>query len=393
MLLRYIAAVVSLALGLLAVSDEVPGRWAQGGWDRTFGGPKDDHGYSVRQTSDGGFILVGETKSFGAGDFDLWLIKTDAKGNMVWNRTFGGEDWDYGYSVQQTSDGGFILLGGTRSFGVGGWDLWLIKTDGEGHMLWQRTFGGEGDDGGVSVQQTSDGGFILLGVTEPPLGGYDFWLIKTDAEGNMLWNRTFNNNRWDYGFSVQQTSDGGFILLGFTGSILCDEGSDLWLIKTDGEGNMLWNRTFGGNDCDYGYSVQQTSDGGFILAGQTGSFGAGKSELWLIKTDGEGKMLWNRTFGGSGSDGGASVQQTSDGGFILLGETESFGVGGPDFWLIKTDTEGNMVWNRTFGGSAGDYGSSVQQTSDGGFILLGQTNSFGAGGYDFWLIKTDAEGR
>ncbi len=258
---------------------------------------------------------------------------------------------------------------------------------------WERTFGGNKEDVGISVQQTSDGGFILLGVTESfGAGGGDFWLIKTDAEGKMLWEHTFGGEDWDYGFSVQQTSDGGFILLGGTYSFGAGD-SDFWLIKTDAEGKLLWEHTFGGEDWDYGFSVQQTSDGGFVLLGETKSFGAGDSDFWLIKTDAEGKMLWERTFGGRDGDGGISVQQTSDGGFILLGGTESFGAGDGDFWLIKTDAEGKLLWERTFGGSKWDYGISVQQTSDGGFILLGETKSFGAGDGDFWLIKTDAEGR
>lgn len=178
MLLKYVAAGLSVVLGVLALAV------GNGGGERTFGGDKNDIGYSVQQTSDGGFILLGGTESFGAGDYDFWLIKTDAEGKMLWQRTFGGDDWDVGISVEQTSDGGFILLGYTSSFGAGKSDFWLIKTDAEGKMLWQRTFGGNDWDWGWSVQQTSDGGFILLGETKSfGAGGSDFWLIKTDAEG------------------------------------------------------------------------------------------------------------------------------------------------------------------------------------------------------------------
>jgi hypothetical protein len=305
-----------------------------------------------------------------------------------WFKTFGGSEDDSGSSVQQTSDGGFILVGDTWSFGAGEADVWLIKTDASGNKLWEKTFGGIRDDRGHSVQQTSDGGFILLGWTESfDAREADVWLIKTDASGNIEWDRTFGGSDRDKGSSVQQTSDGGFILVGYTESFGAGW-ADVWLIKTDADGNKLWDRTFGGSGLDSGSSVQQTSDGGFILVGYTTSFGAGGFDVWLIKTDADGNKLWEKTFGGSGRDWGSSVQQTSDGGFILVGYTTSFGAG--DVWLIKTDANGNKQWDRTFGGSDWDEGWSVQQTSDGGFIIVGWTWSFGAG--DVWLIKTDANG-
>jgi hypothetical protein len=346
----------------------------------------DDSGSSVQQTSDGGFILVGTTTSFGAGGFDVWLIKTDADGNKLWEKTFGGIRDDRGHSVQQTSDGGFILLGWTESFDAREADVWLIKTDASGNIEWDRTFGGSDRDKGSSVQQTSDGGFILVGYTESFGAGWaDVWLIKTDADGNKLWEKTFGGSGLDSGSSVQQTSDGGFIIVGYTTSFGAG-GFDVWLIKTDADGNKLWEKTFGGSRRDWGSSVQQTSDGGFIIVGYTTSFGAG--DVWLIKTDANGNKQWDRTFGGSDWDEGWSVQQTSDGGFIIVGWTWSFGAGGPDVWLIKTDANGNKQWDRTFGGSDWDWGFSVQQTSDGGFIIVGSTESFGAGEGDVLLIKS-----
>jgi hypothetical protein len=251
-------------------------------WVKTFGGSEDDSGSSVQQTSDGGFILVGYTASFGAGD--VWLIKTDANGNKLWDRTFGGRGPDWGWSVQQTRDGGFILVGSTASFGAGEGDVWLIKTDASGNIEWDRTFGGSNRDKGYSVQQTRDGGFILVGTTASfGAGGADVWLIKTDADGNKLWDRTFGGSGWDEGSSVQQTSDGGFIIVGSTESLGAGW-ADVWLIKTDADGNKLWDRTFGGSMVDRGYSVQQTSDGGFIIVGATTSFGAGDYDVLLIKS-------------------------------------------------------------------------------------------------------------
>jgi hypothetical protein len=204
-------------------------------------------------------------------------------------------------------------------------------------------------------------------------------------DGNKLWEKTFGGSGLDWGSSVQQTRDGGFILVGTTTSF---GAGDVWLIKTDANGNKQWEKTFGGSNVDSGWSVQQTSDGGFIIVGNTASFGARWGDVWLIKTDADGNKLWDRTFGGSDWDWGFSVQQTSDGGFILVGETTSFGAGEADVWLIKTDADGNKLWDRTFGGSDWDWGFSVQQTSDGGFIIVGATRSFGAGDYDVLLIKS-----
>jgi hypothetical protein len=356
---------------------------------KTYGGTSYDRAYSVQQTSDGGYIVAGGTWSFGAGNYDIFLIKTDASGNVQWAKTYGGTSGDGAYSVQQTSDGGYILAGGTYSFGAGRTDIILIKTDANGNIGWAKTYGGTYDDGASSVQQTSDGGYILAGYTESfGAGGSDIILIKTDANGNIVWAKTYGGTGFDIASSVQQTSDGGYIVAGYTTSF---GAGGAFLVKTDANGNIQWAKTYGVIDSDLASSVQQTSDGGYILAGLTYSSGAGwYADIFLIKTDANGNIQWAKTYGGTNDDWAYSVQQTSDGGYIVAGRTESFGAGYDDIFLIKTDANGNIIWAKTYGGIYGDWASSVQQTSDGGYIVAGSTSSFGVGGA--FLVKTDANG-
>jgi len=360
-------------------------------WTRTYGGSSDDIAYSVQQTADGGYVMAGLTWSFGAGGYDFYLVKTNSQGDSLWNRTFGGSSYDVCQSVQQTSDGGFILGGYTDSYGAGDYDFYLVKTNGEGDSLWSRTFGGSDLDECQSVQQTSDGGYILGGHTASyGAGNYDFYLVKTNSQGDTLWTRTYGGSGYDAANSVQQTADGGYVLGGHTWSYGAGY-NDFYLVKTNSLGDSLWSRTFGGSSHDVCYSVQQTGDGGYILGGYTGSYGVGSYDFWLLKTDSQGDSLWSRTFGGSDWDECQSVQQTGDGGYILGGGTASYGTGDGDFWLVKTNSQGDSLWSRTFGGSSRDYCRSVQQIGDGGYVLGGHTGSYGAGYADFWLVKTGAE--
>ena len=311
-----------------------------------------------------------------------------AQPNAIWIRTFGGINSDYGRSIQQVFNDGYIIIGTTASFGDNN-DVWLIKTDVQGNKEWDKTFGGSNDDFGSCIQQTIDGGYIIVGWTNSFGGGNnDAWLIKTDVQGNKEWDKTFGGNDTDIGYSVQQTIDGGYIITGWTRSFGLGN-NDVWLIKTDVQGNEEWNKPLGGNLFERGYSVQHPIDGGYIIAGWTNSFGDGNYDVWLIKTDTEGNEEWNKLFGGSDSDRGYSVQQTIDGGYIITGETKSFGNGESDLWLIKTDAEGNEEWNKLFGGSDSDRGYSVQQTENAEYVITGWTKSFGNGNNDSWLIKVE----
>jgi len=367
---------------------------AQTSWWRTYGGPSDDYGTSAQPTSDGGYVITGFTGSFGPGGPNVWLIKTDASGDTLWTRTYGGTNYDYGNSVQPTSDGGYIVAGYTNTLGPGRVDVYLINTNATGDTLWTRTYGGTNEDEGWSVQQSSDGGYVIAGVTYSfGAGGGDVYLVKTNASGDTLWTRTYGGTHDDCGYSVQQTVDGGYIIAGMTNSSGAGPyDHDVYLIKTNASGDTLWTRSYGDTNYDVGYSVQQTSDGGYIVAGRTTSFGAGYGDVYLIRTNASGDTVWTRTYGGTDDDLGHSVQQTTDGGYIIAGETYSFGAGSRDAYLIKTNASGDTLWTRTDGGTDEDRGSSVEQTTDGGYIIAGFTESFGSGGSDVYLVKTDADG-
>jgi len=376
------------------------GQGTEAPFGKTFGGSGYDSGCSVQQTSDGGYILFGYTYSSITGTSDMYLVKTDSTKTIVWEKNFGGTENDSGFSVQQTTDGGYILLGETYSPDTDSNDMYLVKTDSTGTTEWEKTFGGTDTEWGNSVCQTTDGGYILFGTTEYDYnndGSADMYLVKTDSSGTKVWEKTFGGTGYDSGFSVEQTTDGGYIMLGYTYSYGTG-GTDMYLVKTDANGNETWSKTFGGYGYDEGFSVAQTADGGYILLGEIDSYdAAGGGDMYLVKTDADGNETWSKNFGGDNYEWGFSVQQTTDGGYILLGTVAYYdSVTGSsdsyDMYIVKADADGNETWSKTFGGSENECGVSVQQTTDGGYILLGDTFSYGEGSSDMYLVKTDADG-
>jgi len=303
-----------------------------------------------------------------------------------WNKTYGGTGDDRVPSVIQTSDKGYAMAGRTKSYGAGSDDFWLVKTDSFGNAQWNKTYGGTGGDIAWSVIQTGDGGYAIAGWN-----GANALLVKTDSSGNMQWNKTYGGLGSDVAWSVIQTGDGGYAIGGETSSY--GAGSvDSWLIKTDSSGNAQWNKTYGGTNLDTCRSLIKTSDGGYALVGYTNSYGAGNLDFWLVKTDSSGNAQWNKTYGGTNYDIACSVVQTIGGGYAIAGYTNSYGVGSDDFWLVKTDSAGNAQWNKTYGGAGYDDAWSVIQTIDEGYALTGYTDSYGAGSTDVWLVKTNSIG-
>ncbi len=361
-------------------------------WTRTYGGGGYECANSVQQTADGGYVVAGGTESFGAGGRDVYLVRTSSQGDTLWTRTYGGTGDDYAFSVQQTADGGYIVAGSTYSFGAARGDFYLVKTDSLGDTLWTRAYGESyNDEWAYCVQQTAEGGYIVAGyICFFDATSCDFYLVKTNSQGDTLWTRIHGGRDYDEARSIQQTADGGYIVAGTTQSF--GMGSwDFYLVKTDSQGDTLWTRTFGGSREDWAQSVQQTADGGYVVAGFTWTFTVNYHDFFLVKTDDEGNGLWTRTFGGRGQDWAYSVQQTADGGYVVAGTTESFGAGGRDVYLVRTSSQGDTLWTRTYGGIGDDWGNSVQQTADGGYIVVGLTAPVGADSCDVYIVKTGPE--
>ncbi len=316
-------------------------------------------------------------------------LNSEAFSQVVFQKAFTGtSNIGLGYYVSSTNDYGYIIAGATNQFGVGGYDAYLIKTDNLGDTLWTKTFGTIGNEGFYYIQQTNDLGYIATGYTNS-IGNTDVLLVKTDSLGNLLWSKSYGgSSNMEQSYGVQQTYDNGYIIEGFSKTFGAGQ-DDVYIIKTDSIGNLLWSKTFGGTNFDGKSAVKQTSDGGFILAGSTMSYGVGQNDVYLIKIDIFGNLIWSKTFGGNGNEGAAEILITSDGGFILAGNTNSYGAGDSDKYIIKTDSLGNLVWSKTYGSSGFDTNHSICQTNDGGYVMTGSTTSFGAVDFDIYFIKID----
>ena len=354
-------------------------------WVQTFGGTGNDGASSLLQTTDGGFALAGWTNSYGTGDNDMWLVKTDAKGAVQWTQTYGGIGSEWSRDFLQTTDGGFALVGVTSYSNSFDSDILLLKTDVSGIIQWNRTYGGRSADEAYALVQTRDGGFALAGwTTSYGAGTSDMWLVKTDDNGMLQWNQTYGGTDDDGAYTLLQTTDEGFVLAGSTDSYGGDA-SDIWLVKTDASGVVQWTQTYGGNESDYALDLIQTADKEFVLVGVT-FYSNSDIDMVLLKTDENGVVQWNQTYNRPEKDIIYAISKTFDGGFALAGNTNSFGTN--DMWLAKTDANGVVQWHQTFGETGSDYAYSLLQTLDEGFVLAGSTTSFGAGGEDIWLVKT-----
>ncbi len=357
-------------------------------FQKHYGGIADDYGNRVLQTDDGGYLVAGIPGSYGAGGNDIYFIKTNEYGDTLWTKTYGGIGWDAPHDIKKTLNNCYIIAGETSSFGDGASDAFLMKIDSIGDSLWFKTYGGINDDGANSVDVCNDNSFIIVGATMSfGTGTGSIYLIKTDDTGDTLWTKTFGGTAFNTGYSVLQTLDGGYILSGFDMS----EDKNMVIIKTNANGGMVWEKKYkfsGG--LSYGTTIIKTVDGGYAIIG-TQIDSTNLTDIKLLKVDANGDSLFAHTYGGINNEAGYGLIQTNDDGFVIAGLTESYGAGGKDVYLIKTDENGIEQWTKTFGNTGADWGCFVQQTIDNGYIIAGYTNSFGSN-YDIYLIKTDENG-
>ncbi|UCC78257.1 MAG: hypothetical protein JSW64_08180 [Candidatus Zixiibacteriota bacterium] len=373
----YLTVVMSFIPALLFA--QIPGDTI---WTHNYGLSQIDVGEAVRQTSDGGFILGGMGVIPNYHLYDFLLVKTDASGNESWSRYYGGPYVEWGKDVQQTNDGGYIVAGYT-SLVPNEFDAWLLKTDANGDTMWAGIFGGNYNDYGYSVEQTSDGGYILVGAKQGNQGYYNAYLVKTYANGNLNWDEEYGGNRDDeFGYCVTQTSDGGFILVGKTNA---PGNQDIYVVKTNFTGGVEWDNTFGGSSDDEAWSVIENSDGDFVIGGLTFSFGGGM-RAYVLKVSPTGSLIWQRNYGITSSQRAAEIAQTIDGGYAIFGGKGPYPTN--DFYVIRADSQGTVIWERTYGRTdRAEYGWGGCIADDTVFVAVGESNAFSDSlKYDVWLL-------
>ncbi|OGF58631.1 MAG: hypothetical protein A2Y62_02570 [Candidatus Fischerbacteria bacterium RBG_13_37_8] len=353
--------------------------FAQLTWAHTYGGNNIEIATAILQTNDSGYIAAGYTNSFSAGSYDVWIFKLDASGAIVWQKTFGGSDADYAYSIQQTNDNCYIIAATTLSFGVSKLSTWVLKIDSAGNIIWQKIYSGSIIFAAKSIQQTSDDGYILAGYAEYQMYVSDIWILKLDSSGNIIWQNIYGTQYEDYGYNIKQTSDGGFIVAGTSHNLT-------WLLKLDNTGNVSWQRRFSFSPLNSLSEIIETNDGGYIATGFYNGTYSKNDDIWIVKLTCVGMIEWEKIFGGTGSDYGTSILQTINGEYIVAGSASSFGAGGYDICIMKIDQSGSIIWQKTYGWSSFENAYSIQETNDSGFVIAGRT------GTESVIIKIDSNG-
>ena len=353
-------------------------------WTVSLGGNREEIIYDIIQTSDGGYIATGMTASKSSSD-DVYVVKLSPTGDVEWENNYGDIKEDHAKSIRQTSDGGYIIGGGTRSFNVGVIDFYIIKLDSSGEVQWEKKYGGSQTDMCETIIQTEDGGYMAAGQSWQNILEGNMYLIKLDPSGNKEWDKTISGGLEDGAYDIMQTPDSGYIVAGYTRSTT-DGSYEAYIVKTDPDGNVEWSRDFGGGSDDQAFSLEQHRDG-YVVAGYTKSHGE-SSDAYVVKVDLDGNLVWEKTFGGRNTEEVAqSISKTSDGGYILAGKTNQYTYGAYDLYLLKLDSNGIEQWSQVFGGENDDFGYCAIQNSKGGFTAAGQTKSTGFGG-DVYIIKT-----
>lgn len=365
---------------------------AQPQWQRTIGGTNHDQSNCIIMTNDGGFAAAGYTYSFAAGYEDMYIVKCTVSGSILWTKTIGGVNSDAARSIIQTSDGGYAIAGDTYDYSSTTADWLIIRLDAAGNIQWTRTINRAAYDYACSIVQTNDGGFAISGVSAT--GGVfsgDMYVVKLSSAGNHLWSKTYGGTHDEVAYTIIKTSDGGLAFAGYSNSF--GSYNVFNFIKTDSLGNIQWNRLIGASGTgSHIYSIKQTTDGGYVLAGEHTPTGTGNYDMYIVKLNSSGTIEWTRTVIGTGYDMANSVIQTIDGSYILAGYTNSYGAGGNDMYIAKLNSIGVLQWGKTVGGTGDEQALYVVNSNDGGFITAGYTASFGSGGKDIFIVKFDAAG-
>ncbi|MGI9329837.1 MAG: hypothetical protein ACR2QB_03900 [Gammaproteobacteria bacterium] len=360
-------------------------------WDRTFGGPASDWAYAMTGTQDGGLATAGRTESQGAGEEDIWIVRVDGDGNRLWDKTFGGLATDRGRAIKETRDGGFIAAGATESKGAGEFDAWVLRLDRKGELVWDRHFGGQGTDWASGVVQTRDGGFAIAAYTTPAPGEpFIAWIIKLDANGQTQWEQRFGGAATDWATDIAETTDGHLGISGYTESQGAGK-ADIWVLMLDERGDLLWQRTFGGAERDYASVLDATADGGLVVGGMTESAGSGGVDIRIMELAADGQLRWDQTYGGPRDDWVRGLIRTRDGRYAAAGYTTSKGAGLYDAWALRLDRNGDLLWDQAFGGHKNEWARAVIEMPDGSLALAGDNWSKGPGKSDVWVLRIAAE--
>ncbi len=360
-------------------------------WAVTYDAGSVEKAYKARATGDGGFIICGSTRSPGPGDIDAYVVKTGPSGDVVWSGHYGGRYVEEVFDIAETPDGGYAAVGFTSTATAGYYDVYLLRLDETGDTLWTRTYGGKDYDYGYALAVTPDGGFIIAGRTSSfGKGARAAYFIRTDAAGDTLWTRAHGGWGKDEAYAVVALPGGGYMAAGYTTSRGAGAG-DVWLMKLDAAGDTVWTRTYGGELDERAEDIARTADKGFILAGRSNSFNPPYHDMYVVRVDARGDTLWTRTYGGPAADHAYSVSPTLDGGFIAAGYTKSAS-GGTDAYVVRCDSAGDTLWTKAVGGEGSDCARSVEQTTGGAYVLSGYTFSMGSGDGDAFLAALAPSG-
>ena len=380
--------ILSLLLTLLIFSSFSN---AQLRYQRTFGEVNDENAYTITKLTDG-YLLSGFTLSYGLTYSDIIVVRTDLNGDTLWTKLYGGAGEEICYTSLQTLDGGFIFVGYTNSFGAGNWDVYLIKTDESGNVQWSKTYGGGNYETASMIRQLPDSGYIVAGYTNSYGNGtYDAYAIRTDVYGDTLWTRTYGGGNWDWFNVVEQTTDGNLVFCGTTMSF--GQGNmEAWLLRTNMAGDTIWTKAYGKSGADDAYALQVLPDSGYMISGITNSSGAGGADAFVIRTDNSGDTVWCKAYGGTGDDRAYASVLSDNTNLIVAGLTKSFGGGLSDLYLFKINLNGDTVFTKTLGGAQDDWGNQIYELTNGDLVISGINASSGAGGNDLFFLMTDSMG-